>query len=204
MESCCLRSGKESILRPRPLDARPRQGPKGKHDSSRGATRHGCEQGLKRSQRFMAVIGRTRYEPSSSTVEGSTRAEPRMEPLWSPVVATGGNQPQIDRPSKSQKQAKSVATGCHRLRATFHGKEGFDGSSPSEGSAKASQIAAFPVERTCTAFSMRWVWSRLWSFQIQKSLTGAPARSRDPAQPLAAFVIRSRTRRHNPELSGPL
>jgi hypothetical protein len=32
-----------------------------------------------------------------------------MEPLWSPVVATGGNQRQID------------------------GKEGVDGSSPSEG-----------------------------------------------------------------------
>src|SRR5438046_9700308 len=47
-----------------------------------------------------------------------------MEPLWIPVVATGGNQRQIDRPSKSQKQAKSVATGCHRLHATFHGKQG--------------------------------------------------------------------------------
>jgi hypothetical protein len=56
-----------------------------------------------------------------------------MEPLWSPVVATGGNQGQIGWPSKPQKQAKSVAAGCHRLPATFHGKEGVDGSSPSEG-----------------------------------------------------------------------
>ncbi len=56
-----------------------------------------------------------------------------MEPLWSPVVATRGNQPQIGRPSKPQKQVKSVATaatgclkkymvsrasavGCHPLR----------------------------------------------------------------------------------------
>ena len=38
-----------------------------------------------------------------------------MEPLWSPVVATGGNQLQIGRSSKPQKQAKSVATGCRRL-----------------------------------------------------------------------------------------
>ena len=47
-----------------------------------------------------------------------------MEPLWSPVVATRGNQRQIDRHSKPQRQAKSVATGCHRLPETFHGKQG--------------------------------------------------------------------------------
>jgi hypothetical protein len=44
--------------------------------------------------------------------------EPSMEPLWSPVVATSGNQRQIDRHSKPQKQAKSVATGCDRLPRT--------------------------------------------------------------------------------------
>src|SRR2546421_9784161 len=38
-----------------------------------------------------------------------------MEPLWSPVVTIGGNQLQIGRPSKPQKQAKSVAARCHRL-----------------------------------------------------------------------------------------
>jgi len=40
---------------------------------------------------------------------------PTMEPLWSPGVATDGNQPQIDRARKPQKQAKSLAIGCHRL-----------------------------------------------------------------------------------------
>jgi hypothetical protein len=60
-------------------------------------------------------------------------ADLRMEPLWSPVVATGGNQPQVLRSQKPQKQAKSVATACHRLRREVHGKEGVDGSSPSEG-----------------------------------------------------------------------
>jgi hypothetical protein len=49
-----------------------------------------------------------------------------MEPLWSPVVATRGNQRQIDATPKPRKQAESVATGCHRLRAAFHGKEGVD------------------------------------------------------------------------------
>ncbi len=57
-----------------------------------------------------------------------------MSSLWSPVVATGGNQRQIDRAPKPQKQAKSVAIGCDRLLETFHRKEGVDGSSPSEGS----------------------------------------------------------------------
>jgi hypothetical protein len=56
-----------------------------------------------------------------------------MEPLWSPVVANGGNRRQIEESRKPQKQAKTIATGCHQLRAKFHGKEGVDGSSPSEG-----------------------------------------------------------------------
>src|SRR6266516_6252142 len=56
-----------------------------------------------------------------------------MEPLWSPVVATGGNQRQIGCARKRRKQAKTVAVGCDRLRAKFHGKEGVSGSSPEEG-----------------------------------------------------------------------
>ncbi len=40
------------------------------------------------------------------------------------MVATGGNQRQIDWVPNPQKQAKSVATGCHQLRETFHGKQG--------------------------------------------------------------------------------
>src|SRR5436853_7210491 len=47
-----------------------------------------------------------------------------MEPLWSPVVATGGNQRQIGCARKRQEQAKTVAVGCDRLRAKFHGKQG--------------------------------------------------------------------------------
>ena len=49
-----------------------------------------------------------------------------MEPLWSPVVATGGNQAQTAWRRKRPKQAKTVAVGCHQLLATFHGKEGVD------------------------------------------------------------------------------
>ena len=62
-----------------------------------------------------------------------TNPLPGMEPLWSPVVATGGNQWQIRSEPKPQKQAKSVALGCDGLPIAAHGKEGVDGSSPSEG-----------------------------------------------------------------------
>jgi hypothetical protein len=56
-----------------------------------------------------------------------------MEPFWSPVVATGGNQWQIRTARKPRKQAKTVAVGCDQLPESFHGKEGVDGSSPSGG-----------------------------------------------------------------------
>jgi hypothetical protein len=47
-----------------------------------------------------------------------------MEPLWSPVVATGGNRSQIAQPPERRKQAETVAVGCERLRPGPHGKEG--------------------------------------------------------------------------------
>jgi hypothetical protein len=68
-----------------------------------------------------------------------------MEPLWSPVVATGGNRSQIVSTRKRLQQAKTVAAGCDRLPQAAHGKEGVDGSSPSESSAKYLQNAPFPL-----------------------------------------------------------
>src|SRR5215212_4559710 len=56
-----------------------------------------------------------------------------MERLWSPAGATSGNQRQIAGRRNRRKQAKSVAVGCHRLPRPQNGKEGVDGSSPSEG-----------------------------------------------------------------------
>jgi hypothetical protein len=47
-----------------------------------------------------------------------------MEPLWSPVVATSGNQRQIACPQKTRKQAKTVAVDCVQLPRAAHGKEG--------------------------------------------------------------------------------
>jgi hypothetical protein len=49
-----------------------------------------------------------------------------MEPLWSPVVATGGNQWQNTRPQKRRKQAKTIAVGCDRLPRAAHGKPEVD------------------------------------------------------------------------------
>jgi hypothetical protein len=40
-------------------------------------------------------------------------------------------------PRKRLEQAKTVATGCDQLPIGAHGKEGVDGSSPSEGSQKS-------------------------------------------------------------------
>ena len=70
---------------------------------------------------------------SSAPLACSHDRQLRMEPLWSPAVARGGNWSQMGRPRKRLKQAKAVAVGCHRLPEMFHGKEGVDGSSPSEG-----------------------------------------------------------------------
>ncbi len=61
-----------------------------------------------------------------------------MERLWSRAVATGGNPWQMGEPPKRPKKAQTVAVGCDRL-----GKEGVDGSSPSEGFAKYLQISSF-------------------------------------------------------------
>src|SRR2546422_16279 len=63
----------------------------------------------------------------------TTEVGPRirtMEPLWSPVVATGGNPRQIGLPET----AETSENRCRALRpvARDDGKEGVDGSSPSE------------------------------------------------------------------------
>jgi len=66
-----------------------------------------------------------------------------MEHLWSLAVATGGNRWQMRPRRKPLRQAKPVAVGCDHLPESFHGKEGVDGSSPSEGFTKGQQMAFF-------------------------------------------------------------
>jgi hypothetical protein len=57
-------------------------------------------------------------------VWGHLHAERSMEPLWSPVVANGGKGDGRSWPRNARNQAKTLASGCHRLPETFHGKEG--------------------------------------------------------------------------------
>jgi hypothetical protein len=51
----------------------------------------------------------------------------------------------------------------------LHGKEGVDGSSPSEGFAKAPEIGAFSFGSICTYSSVQWGWSPLWSLQVENA-----------------------------------
>jgi hypothetical protein len=102
----------------------------------------------------------------------------RMEPLWSPAAAIGGNRWQMGRTSTRLRKAKTVAVGCHRLPEKFHGKEGVDGSSPSEGSAKSPEIAWFVFRSSCRFSRVRWVWSRLWSFRVQNGVARRAASGR--------------------------
>jgi hypothetical protein len=67
--------------------------------------------------------------------------------------------------ARGAKTPASVALG-----PPIHGKEGVDGSSPSEGSAKAPGIGAFAFRSTCCSSNARWVWSRLWSFHASARL----------------------------------
>ena len=59
--------------------------------------------------------------------------------------------PRTERP----RQAKLVAGGCDELRIGAHGKEGVDGSSPSEGSAKYPQTEFFLFGLICSVRIVR-------------------------------------------------
>ena len=68
--------------------------------------------------------------------------------------ATGGNYRQIRQSRNRLKQANPQPSAAHGNGPAFDGKEGVDGSSPSEGFGKAQQMALFswsPVARTILA-----------------------------------------------------
>jgi hypothetical protein len=62
-----------------------------------------------------------------------------MERLWSQAGATGGNRSQIGPSQKRSKYADRQPVPAHCNRFGAHGKEGVDGSSPSEGFTKSLQ-----------------------------------------------------------------
>ena len=66
-----------------------------------------------------------------------------MEHFWSRADATHGNSWQSQRPRKRLNYLRTVANACHQSRPPLHGKEGVDGSSPSEGSTKSPEIGGY-------------------------------------------------------------
>jgi hypothetical protein len=78
-----------------------------------------------------------------------------MERLWSRAVATGATGGKCGNVENGSDSRKPVAVGCHQLPQKCHGKEGVDGSSPSQGSVKPRKIATLPVEGTCTSSRMQ-------------------------------------------------
>jgi hypothetical protein len=99
-----------------------------------------------------------------------------MEHLWSRAGATCGNRWQMGRARKPLKHADPQPVATHGNRFAPHGKEGVDGSSPSEGSKKSLQIASFGLTYICRVCFVRWVWSRLWSFRVENALTAESIR----------------------------
>ncbi len=56
-----------------------------------------------------------------------------METLWKNEGAPGRKPFERFKAPRPAQQAKSLATGCHRLPPKSHGKEAVPGSSPGEG-----------------------------------------------------------------------
>src|SRR2546423_6644101 len=89
--------------------------------------------------------------------------------LGTPGGATSGTRWQRGPPRKPLKQADPQPVATHGNRFAAHGKEGVDGSSPSEGSAKVPLTEGVRSEGVCSSSCVRWVWSRLWNFQARES-----------------------------------
>jgi hypothetical protein len=131
----------------------------------------------------------------------SATAHERTEYLRSQAGATGGNQWQMGAPeNRSNKPIRNPwqPTATHGNRFAAHGKEGVDGSSPSEGSAKAAHVGAFPCSSTCSASSVRWVWNRLWSFRAREAGRERRTRSCLCTHGCCGFTLSSSRRRWAP------
>jgi hypothetical protein len=112
-----------------------------------------------------------------------------MERLWSPAGATGGNRWQRGRARKPLKRADPQPMATHGNRLSAHGKEGVDGSSPSEGyfeKTKPLQMAAFllpPLTLQSTSSLRRGSGERRAGLNCIRGLT-------EPFFRLAARTIR--------------
>jgi hypothetical protein len=73
-------------------------------------------------------------------------------------------------------RAVCAPSGARLIARHLHGKEGVDGSGPSEGSANAPHVGAYAFRSTCRFSRVRWVWSRLWSFRVGEGYGRARSR----------------------------
>jgi hypothetical protein len=93
-----------------------------------------------------------------------------------PSGPTGGKRWQMGRARKPLKRADRQSVATHGNDFGVHGKEGVDGSSPSEGSARSPQVGWFVFMSTCRFSRVRWVWSHSWSLQVEDApRTASPA-----------------------------
>jgi hypothetical protein len=81
--------------------------------------------------------------PVAAALEEVRLAGEMKRPLMEPSGRNRWHRSQMRRRRKRLRQAKTVAVGCDRLPGEAHGKEGVDGSSPSEGSQKSLLIRPF-------------------------------------------------------------
>ena len=112
-----------------------------------------------------------------------------MEPLWSPVVATGGNQRQLDGAPKPQKKAKTVAVDCHRLPAMV--RRGSPVRVRKRALTKAPQTRGFRFPDSLHFIQHARVWNRFWNSQTKEAATLLPGQASH--QPTAT-IRRRRTR----------
>ena len=87
-----------------------------------------------------------------------------MEPSgcnWWQPVANGRRRERLRR-------AKTVAVGCDQLPKEFHGKEGSTVRVRPRALQKRCK-RAFLFRTACRCSRLRWVWSHLWSLQVEEA-----------------------------------
>jgi hypothetical protein len=72
-------------------------------------------------------------KPLQETDRTSSSAVQRMEPLWRPRGCKRWQSSANRGPAEAAETSENRCDRCHPLPEKFHGKEGVDGSSPSEG-----------------------------------------------------------------------
>ena len=133
-----------------------------------------------RSSRTARSGGPTRLVPEARTASGRSPLRPRPDLL--------------DANSQAPRRAPRMAGSAllAQLVEHLHGKEGVDGSSPSEGSAKAPHNGASGFGSICSFSNVGQVWSPLWSLQVKNALIESRvAGPRSASTPLKGTIVGS-------------